>query len=240
VIIKVRDDGKGINANAIIQRAKQLGLKTPETVDSNAILNILCSPGFSTREDADRTSGRGVGMAVVQTTIQELGGKLTLESEEGKGTQFTLRIPLQVVIAETFLVSAAGQTCAVPQSSVREIFHATEEEIRMADGIEIISYRGGVLPITRLAGLFRLNSNARGVRCILVITSERGSVGLLVEKVLGQREVVVRAFRDPLIQVAGVSGATELGDGKPVLILDGAALTAGNVRPSDSLNFAQK
>jgi two-component system chemotaxis sensor kinase CheA len=240
VMIKVGDDGKGINAPAIIQRARQLGLKIPAQVDNETILNILCSPGFSSRDDADRMSGRGVGMAVVQATVHELGGTLTLQSEVGHGTQFTMRLPLTVVIAETFLVSAVGQTCAVPQSSVREIFHATEAEIRIADGIEMVSYRGGVLPITRLARLFNLNSTHKGIACVLVITSERGSIGLLVEKVLGQREVVVRAFRDPLIQVAGISGATELGDGKPVLILDGLALTAGNVRPADSLNFAQK
>ena len=240
VVIQVRDDGKGINARAIVQRAKQLGLTIPDTINNEAILEILCSPGFSTRQDADRTSGRGVGMAVVATAIQELGGKLTLETEEGAGTQFTLRLPLNVVIAETLLVSAAGQTCAVPQNSVREIFHATEADIRVVDGIEMVPYRGGVLPVTRLAGLFHLKSNGSGVRCILVITTDRGSVGLLVEKVLGQREVVVRNFRDPLIQVAGVSGATELGDGKPVLILDGAGLTAGNVRPPENVNFASK
>ncbi len=240
VIIKVRDDGKGINVPAILQRAKQLGLSVPAAADNAAILDILCSPGFSTRQDADRTSGRGVGMAVVAAAIQELGGKLTLESEVGKGTQFTLRLPLTVVIAETLLVSAAGQTCAVPQSSVREIFHATEADLRMADGIEMVFYRGGVLPVTRLAGLFNLKSAGTGVRCILVITTDRGSVGLLVEKVLGQREVVVRNFRDPLIQVAGISGATELGDGKPVLILDGVALTAGQVRPPEHLSLASK
>ncbi|HEY1787740.1 MAG TPA: chemotaxis protein CheA [Verrucomicrobiae bacterium] len=238
VVIKVRDDGKGVNVNAILQRAKQLGLEAPAT-DNDAILGILCSPGFSIRDDADRMSGRGVGMAVVQSAVKELGGKLSLETEEGRGTQFTLKLPLTVVIAETFLVSAAGQTCAVPQSSVREILHTTEEDIRTADGIEMVSYRGGVLPLTRLAGLFRLKNSNSGLRCILVITSERGSVGLLVDKVIGQREVVVRTIRDPLIQVPGISGVTEIGDGKPVLILDGVALTTGSVRPANSSDFAQ-
>ena len=237
VVIKVRDDGKGINAKAILERAKQLGFKTPMAAENDAVLDILCSPGFSTREGADRTSGRGVGMSVVQSTVNELGGKLALESEEGKGTQFTLRIPLTVVIAETLLVYSAGQTCAVPQSAVREIFHAREGDIRKADGVEIVSYRGGVLPVTRLAALFNLKSNDPVLWCTLVITSERGAVGLLVEKVLGQREVVVRTIRDPLIQVHGISGATELGDGKPVLILDGVGLTSGNVRPASSLNL---
>jgi len=238
VFIKVRDDGRGINAKAIFQRAKKLGLKIPATMDNAAVLDILCAPGFSTRDDADRTSGRGVGMNLVLTTINELGGKLTLESEPGRGTQFTLRLPLTVVIAETLLVFAAGQTCAVPQHSIWEIFHITEADLKMADGIEMVSYRGGILPITRLAGLFHSTTKGEEARCVLVVTSERGSIGLLVEKVLEQREVVVRAFRDPLIQVAGVSGATELGDGKPVLILDGAALTAGQVRPHGSMNLA--
>lgn len=232
VVITIRDDGRGINVNTIIQRAAELGLETP-AADNDAILKILCSPGFSTRNDADRTSGRGVGMSVVQSIVKELGGKLSLDSEEGRGTQFTMRLPLSVVIAETLLISAAGQMCAMPQISVREIFHASEDEIKIADGSEIVSYRGGVLPVTRLAGLFRLKNTDKGLKSILVVTSERGSVGLLVEKVLGQREVVVRTIRDPLIQVPGVSGVTEIGDGKPVLILDGVALTAGKVRPPE-------
>jgi two-component system chemotaxis sensor kinase CheA len=131
------------------------------------------------------------------------------------------------------LVEAAGQKCAIPQSFVREIFHATEEQIQIANGIEVIAYRAGVLPVVRMAKLFRLPGKPKSKMCVLVVASDRGSVGLFVEKVLGQREVVVNALRDPLIQVPGISGATELGDGKPVLILDGASLTAGSVRPPD-------
>jgi two-component system chemotaxis sensor kinase CheA len=233
VIIRVRDDGRGINPNAILQRAKKLKLEIPETVDNQTILQILCASGFSTREDADRASGRGMGMTVVNTIVRELGGNLTLDSEEGRGTQFTIRLPLTLAIAETLIVEAAGQKCAIPQSFVREIFHATEEQIQLANGIEVISYREGVLPVVRMAKLFRLSSEPRPKMCVLVVTSDRGSVGLLTEKVLGQREVVVSALRDPLIQVPGISGATELGDGKPVLILDGASLTAGSVRPHE-------
>ena len=231
VIIEVRDDGRGINPNAIVQRAKKLGLEIPEAVDNETILKILCSSGFSTREDADMTSGRGVGMGVVYATVRELGGNLTLSSEEGRGTRFTIRLPLTLAIAETFIVRAGGQTCAVPQSFVREILQKTEAEIQMANGIEIVAYREGVLPVIRLADFFRLPGAARGKFYLLVIVSDRGSVGLLTEEVVGQREVVVRALSDPLIQVSGVSGATELGDGKPVLILDVAALTHGTVRP---------
>jgi two-component system chemotaxis sensor kinase CheA len=231
VLIQVRDDGRGINPNAIIERAKKLGFEIPETINNETLLSIICSPGFSTREDVDRASGRGVGMAVVCGTVRELGGTLTMESDEGQGSQFTIRLPLTLAIADTFIVTAAGQTCAVPQSFVREILPTTETDIQVVNGIEVIPYRDGVLPVVRLSGLFRLPTVPKAKSRMLVIESTRGSVGLLTEAVVGQREVVVRALRDPLIQVQGVSGATELGDGKPVLILDGAALTAGSVRP---------
>ncbi len=233
ILIRVRDDGRGIDPAAIVQRAKKLGLEVPERIDDAAILKILCASGFSTREDADRASGRGIGMAVVQTTVRELGGSLTMASERGRGTTFTLRLPLTLAILETLIVRAAGQTCAVPQNFVREIVPAKEELIETVDGIEVLPYRNGVLPITRLAGIFKLDPGAGGKMCVLVIESDQGSAGLLVETVLGQREVVVRALADPLIQIAGLAGAAELGDGKPILILDCAALTRGSIRPPE-------
>lgn len=238
VIIQVRDDGRGLNPNALVRRARKLGLEVPHAVDNAAILNILCASGFSTRDDADRAAGRGVGMSVVQSTVRELGGNLTLESEEGRFTQFTLSLPLTLAIVETLIVRAAGQTCAVPQGFVREILQITEEQIQIANSVEVIPYRSGILPIVRLSKLFRLAGERKAKMCMLVVSSERGSVGLLAEDVLGQREVVVRTMHDPLIQVQGITGATELGDGKPVLILDGAALTAGHVRPKERTNLA--
>ncbi len=233
VIVGVRDDGRGINPHAIVERAGILGLEVPDNLDNDSLLKIICSSGFSTRDAADLTSGRGVGMAVVYSTVRDLGGTLTLNSEEGRGTQFTIRLPLTLAIAETFIVSAAGQACAVPQSFVREILHKTEADIQMVNGINVVPYRQGVLPIVRLTDFFQLTGTPKAKMCLLVITSDRGSIGLLTDEVLGQREVVVRTLQDPLIQVPGVSGATELGDGKPILILDGAALTSGAVRPPE-------
>lgn len=231
VIIEVCDDGRGINSKVVVQRAQKLGLEIPEKLDNGALLKILCSSGFSTREDADLTSGRGVGMAVVQSTVRELGGSLALSSEKGQGTRFTIRLPLTLAIAETLIVESSGQTCAVPQGVVREILHKSEADVQKVNGIEIIPYKEGILPIMRLADFFHLPRREKKRLCVLVIVSDRGSIGLLTEKVIGQREVVVRALRDPLIQVPGISGATELGDGKPILILDGTALTRGAVRP---------
>ena len=231
VTITISDDGRGTNKSAILKRAASMGIEIPEHVDNAALLKILCSPGFSTRDDADRVAGRGIGMAVVQDTVRELGGTLAFESEENCGTRFIIRVPLTLAIAETLIVSAAEQTCAVPQSFVSEVMQVTEQDVQTVNGVEVIQYRSGVLPVYRLARFFRLRREAPERMCVLVLNSDRGSSGLLVDRIHGQKEVVVRPIRDPLIQAPGISGATELGDGRPVLILDGGAFTSGAVRP---------
>ncbi|HEV8542860.1 MAG TPA: chemotaxis protein CheA [Verrucomicrobiae bacterium] len=235
VIITVADDGRGINQAKVLTRAREVGLPIPEVLDKTdraSLLAILCAPGFSTRTDADLASGRGVGMAVVLNTVRALGGTLALETEEHKGSRFIIRVPLTMAIADTLIVSASDQTCAVPQTFVSEVMPVTEEEIRKVNGVEVIPYRDGVLPVIRLASFFRLAGKAQPRMCVLVLSSDRGSSGLVVDRIHGQREVVVRSIRDPLIQAPGVAGATELGDGRPVLILDGTAFTSGAVRPN--------
>jgi len=236
VMITVADDGRGVSEKEVLRRARELGIPIPEVIDNAALLEILCAPGFSTRTDADLASGRGMGMAVVYNTVRELGGTLALETEEGKTTRFILRVPLTLAIAETLIVSVAGQTCAVPQNFVTEVMPVTEEEIRKVNGVEVIPYREGVLPVIRLSAFFRLSRAPQPRMCLLVLNSDRGSSGLVVDRIHGQREIVVRAIRDPLIQAPGVAGATELGDGRPVLILDGAAFTSGAVRPNVESN----
>ena len=149
----------------------------------------------------------------------------------GKGTKFTLRLPLTLAVSESFIVSCGEQTCAIPQTFVSEVLQVDEHAIRTVNRVEVIPYRSGVLPIVRLSKMFRLPSETRERNNLLVLSSERGSTGLIVDRIHGQREVVVRAIRDKLVQVPGVIGATEVGDGRPVLILDGEVLTSGAVRP---------
>lgn len=231
VTIMIADDGRGVNKAAVLKQAGAMGIAVPDVIDNAALLKILCSPGFSTRDDADRAAGRGIGMAVVQDAIRELGGTIALESEPERGTKFIIRVPLTLAIAETLIVSAAEQTCAVPQSFISEVMQVSEEDLQVVNGVEVIQYRAGVLPVYRLSRFFRLRRDAPARMCVLVLNSDRGSSGLLVDRIHGQKEVVVRPIRDPLIQAPGISGATELGDGRPVLILDGAAFTSGAVRP---------
>jgi two-component system chemotaxis sensor kinase CheA len=231
VVIQIRDDGRGLDARKILARATSLGISVPDTPTESDLLALITRPGFSTRDGVDRASGRGVGMTVVQRVVRDLAGSMSVESEPGQWTRFTLRLPLTLSIAETILVSAAGQTCAVPQAFVEEITQCNAADVRTIQDAEVMSYRDGVLPLVRLRRLFGADASSSPSLPVLVLGSERGLCGLIVDKVQGQREVVVRAMNDPLIQVPGVSGATELGDGRPVLILDPVSLSGGAVRP---------
>ena len=231
VLITVGDDGRGIDTAAVGRRAVALGLTVPAELGNEAVLGILCAPGFSTREEADRASGRGVGMAVVANTIRELGGTLTLETSLGQGTEFTLKVPLSLSIADAITVGVGSQICAVPQNAVDEIIQLPAAQRRTISQSEVVPYRDGLLPLVRLASMFGGGKPTGDKLTILVVSSDRGAVGLVVDRVLSQREIVIRPLADPLLRVRGISGATELGDGRPILILNPAALTEGVTRP---------
>ena len=225
IVITIADDGRGIDRRRVLDRARARGLSyAGAELDDDALLELICTPGFSTREEADRESGRGVGMDVVKKAIEELGGRISLATTSGDGTTFTIELPLTLAIAEALIVSVNGQRFAVPQSGVREVLEVESASTRVLENNEIIPYRGKVLPLLRLARVFEM-THERGERFhVLVIGEETNAVGLAVDRILGQREIVVRAIKDPLAQSRGIAGATELGDQRVVLILDISAL----------------
>ena len=225
IVIGIADDGRGIDRNLVVERAKAHGLSHASSeLNDEALLDLICTPGFSTRDEADRESGRGVGMDVVKKAIEELGGRVALETRIGKGTTFTIELPLTLAIAEALIVSVNGQRFAVPQSGVREVLEVESAATKVLENNEIMSYRGRVLPLLRLARIFELK-HERGERFhVLVLGDDANAVGLAVDRILGQREIVVRAIKDPLAQSKGIAGATELGDQRVVLILDIGAL----------------
>ncbi|MCP4536591.1 MAG: hypothetical protein GY832_05545 [Chloroflexi bacterium] len=237
VLIEIEDDGQGIDTDRVLERARSLGLidAADLTLTTDTLLDILCAPGFSTREQADRVSGRGVRMAVVKNAVEKLGGSLALDTQIGQGTCFTIQLPLTLAITDALIVSASGQTFAVPMPLVREVIEVQPTQVTLVEklaGNEILSYRGGVWPIVRLARYFGLTSDAAAQpddtterAFYVLVVGEVKPVGIAIDRVLSQREIVVRATVDPLIQVPGIAGATELGDGRPILILDIAALT---------------
>jgi two-component system, chemotaxis family, sensor kinase CheA len=228
VIIEIADDGAGIDLAKVAHRAGGQGVHTDEGVlDARVLLDIICASGFSTREEADRISGRGVGMAVVRETVQELGGTLDVSTELGLGTTFTITLPLTLAVIDAIIAQVGDQTFAVPQSAVQEVIEVDPDALRPLESNELFTYRGRALPMVRLAKLFHITTPARPRLHAIVVGVGLSAVGLLVDRVAGHREIVVKTIADPLIHVAGVSGATELGDGRLVLILDVAALSRG-------------
>jgi two-component system chemotaxis sensor kinase CheA len=228
VIIEIAVDGAGIDLAAVAQRAPAKGIRTDEgAVDSRVLLDIICASGFSTRDEADRISGRGVGMDVVRGTVQELGGTLEVDTEPGRGTTFTITLPLTLAVIDAIIAQIGDQTFAVPQSAIQEIIEVDPGSLRSLEQNELLTYRGRALPIVRLGRLFHISAAARPRLHAIVVGTGLSAVGLLVDRVAGHREIVVKTIADPLIRVDGVSGATELGDGRLVLILDVAALSQG-------------
>jgi two-component system chemotaxis sensor kinase CheA len=225
VRIDIADDGQGVDPDAVIARARAAGLVLPPgPPDAATLLSLLCAPGFSTRDESDRASGRGVGMSVVLAAVEELSGTLRLETEKGTGTRFVIELPVTLAITDALIATVAGETFAVPQGAVREVVEVAVDALLQVERNEMMPYRGAALPVMRLSRLFGLPDSSRDRLHLFVVGLGGAAVGIAVDRIIGQREIVVRAIADSLVKVEGISGATDLGDGHVVLILDPAML----------------
>jgi two-component system chemotaxis sensor kinase CheA len=225
VILEIIDDGRGVDVAAVAARARRAGLLAEDAaLDAADVLDVICAPGFSTREETDRASGRGIGMAVVKSTVEDLNGTLSLESTPGGGTRFVIELPVTLSIADALIAHVGDRQFAVPQASVREIIEVAVDAFRAIERHEMVPYRGGSLPVVRLTTHFGLGSAPRTAFHVLVTGAGSDAVGIVVDRVASQQEIVVRSIQDTLARVPGVTGATDLGDGRVVLILDLAAL----------------
>ncbi|MBA3457203.1 MAG: chemotaxis protein CheW, partial [Deltaproteobacteria bacterium] len=226
----VSDDGRGLDRAAIGRRAQ----RSVEADDD--LLDVLTTSGFSTLDAATHTSGRGLGMDIVKRiTVSELGGELWLNTVVGQGTQFRLKVPLTIAIIDVFSLSCGTQSFVVPVAAVEEIFDlANEREISPPSAndatstISLVERRGHAIPVISLSGMLEIT---RGdARKAMVIRRNGDLIAFAVDKMLGRHEVVVRPLGDALVRVPGISGATDLGDGRPTLVLDlfelGARFTA--------------
>jgi two-component system chemotaxis sensor kinase CheA len=217
----ISDDGRGIDRAAIAGRAKR------EISDDAALLDVLCSPGFSTRDVATRTSGRGLGMDIVhRIAVSDLGGELRVASTLGAGTMFTLHVPLTIAIVEVFSFECGRQPFVVPVAAIEEIFELAEDvgtTPPSASGsrsrVSLIERRGRAMPVFSLAAELAIEAGA-GARKALVIRRNGEPIAFSVDRMLGRHEVVVRTVDDPLVHAPGIAGATDLGDGRPTLVLD--------------------
>src|SRR6185295_14716628 len=159
VSIEIADDGRGIDAAAVVARARAIGLPlATDTPDASTLLSLICAPGFSTKTDTDRASGRGVGMAVVKSTVEQLAGSLSLETAPGAGTRFIIHLPLTLSITDALIGRVGDESFAVPQGAVREVIDVAETEIRTVEQNEIVPYRGGALTVVRLSRLFGIEA----------------------------------------------------------------------------------
>lgn len=230
IVITVRDDGRGIDAEKIRRAALHKGLMPEDALrrlaDTEAV-GLIFHPGFSTAERVSDISGRGVGMDVVQKNIERVSGTIEVHTEVGRGTEFRIKLPLTLAIIRALLVEVAATVYAVPLGAVTETIRIPATEIQMLRRQEVVVYRGSVVPLLRLEEVFASQGDAARdeAEVFVVITSLFGKqVGLVVDRLVGEQEVVIKSLGRYIGEVSGLSGATILGDGDVAIILDVAGL----------------
>ena len=213
VVIAVSDDGRGIDTKALFERAIEQGI-VPSGLELSGreILDLVFAPGLSTCAEVTETSGRGVGMDVVRENIGGLGGIVDVESELGRGTTITITLPITLAIIQSLIVAVADQRFAIPLNSVRETLLVDPGEIQRSEGWEMLNLRGEALPLRRLREEFSLGEappDAKQYAVVVRVGDAR--LGLLVERLEGQQDTVIKAIQGPAKNVRGIAGATEFG-----------------------------
>jgi two-component system chemotaxis sensor kinase CheA len=231
VVITIMDDGAGIDAARVRQRAVERGLlKGDENLAERDLVQLIFSPGFSTSDSVSELSGRGVGLDVVLKSIERLNGLVQVETVPGVGSKFIIELPLTLAIISALMVEVSGRAYAVPLGSVVESVKFTAADVQTISGHETLRLRDEIVPLLRLARLFELTAPAGDRQYAVVLGRGDRRLGLVVDRLLGQQEVVIKALD---VNVAGavaampMAGATIMGDGSVVLILDVAALFEG-------------
>ena len=228
ITVEVGDDGGGLNKDRILSKARSRGLIGPnEGLSDDAIYELIFLPGFSTAEQTTDISGRGVGMDVVRRNIKELGGTIEVRSELGKGSRFIITLPLTLAIVDGQSVSVGTESYIVPLITIIESLQLKPGMVnRVAGQGEVFWFRDRYLPIVRVHEVFGVKPRTTQLHegLIMVVEGEGRRVGLFVDDLLGQQQVVIKSLETNFRRVDGVSGATILGDGSVALILDVAGL----------------
>ena len=223
VMLTVSDDGRGLNPERILQRARDLGAVGPNASHSKSEIYALAFlPGLSTTDQVSALAGRGVGLDVVANAIRSLGGSIEVASEPGRGTTFTLSLPLTLAVIRSLLVTVDGERYAVPLGDVAESIRVDAEAIHEIEGRGMMLWRGQVIPVADAGELLGASASLTPRRYCLVVRSGGKRRGMLVDELLGHQEVVVKALDPALGRPATISGATILGDGRVACIVDTA------------------
>jgi two-component system chemotaxis sensor kinase CheA len=231
ILISIGDDGGGINRERVLAKAIEKGIVSPDVqLSAEEIDNLIFAPGFSTAQTVSNISGRGVGMDVVRQNVKELGGRITIESTPGKGTNFILTLPLTLAISDGMIVNVGDQTLVVPLANVVESLRPGRDDVQgLGVSRNMLNVRGRFIPIIALRSALGWNSGAEvpedGV-LIVVDTESTGQAALLVDDICDQRQFVIKSLATNFRPVDGVAGATILGDGRVALIVDVDGLVA--------------
>ncbi len=239
VVIEIRDDGRGIDPDVIRRKALSKGMISSSTeLSKEDIYELVFAPGFSTRDEVSELSGRGVGMDVVKNNISALSGMIEIDSEVGKGTSIAITLPITLAIIKALIVQVAGKTYAIPINSVLETLMIDEAAIKTIEKKEVIELRQSTLPLLRLAEVFGLpGSEKKSQRCfIAVVGLAEKRLGIVVDDLLGQQDVVIKSLGSTLSFVRGIAGAADLGNQKTILVLDVGGLMTEALRGDSNVN----
>lgn len=242
ICIEVEDDGAGIDRERILKKAQELGIATrDEEITEQTIIDLIFLPGVSSAETVSDISGRGVGMDVVRRNIRELQGQLEVRSRRGQGTTVLIRLPLTLAILEGQLVRIGREKCIIPLVSISESLEiSTDCASRIAGQAELYTLRGSHIPIVRVAETFGfpVTSDGASESLLVVVEGEGERIGLVVDELLGQQQVVIKSLETNFKRIEGISGATILGDGSVALIIDVAGVIALSRRVAQSSGIA--
>ncbi len=233
IVIEVRDDGKGLDADRILRKCLEKGMVTKADADkmtTQQIYQKIWEPGFSTAEKVTEVSGRGMGMDIVKSKIDDLSGTVDIASTPGQGTTITIKLPLTLAILPSLMVEIRGDVFAIPMEAVAEIVSVAPNQVNSVQGRQMACVRGRTVALLRLGNLLSFHgagadAAAPSAETTLVIVGEAGQeIGLAVDRVIGEEEVVIKSIADNFANVPGIAGASILGDGRISLILDIAGL----------------
>jgi two-component system chemotaxis sensor kinase CheA len=225
IVIEIKDDGAGINSERVLKIAKEKGLVGPDvSLSEDEIGNLIMLPGFSTAETVSDISGRGVGMDVVRSNIQDLGGRISLKSVRGRGMTITLALPLTLAVMDGMVIKVGRQTYVMPLSAIVECLRPQANEVSNLIGTHgMLQLRGEFVPIVMLGDLLDINSPAAasGERVVIITDAGEGTrFGLVVDELLGHQQVVIKSIEESYGAVPGIAAATILGNGRVAFILD--------------------
>ncbi len=231
VIIEIEDDGRGIDVEKVKRKAIERGIiteKEAENMSEEELKMLIFAPGFSTRDEVSEISGRGVGMDVVKSTVEKLGGSVKLISEKGKGTKIRIRLPLTVAIIKSLLIKVGEETYAIPISSVVEALYVTNENLKYIHGNPFLLVRGKLIPAFRLKELFNVKNGRVEKEVGIIVEKEGEKYALIADAISDQQEIVIKPLSGFLSKIKGFSGITILGDGRVVPIIDVSSLLGGD------------